>query len=82
MQNDIKLPPEQRRNYKHAGDGVIRIIREEGLTRLFGGASMATGRAVLMTIGQLSFYDQIKQMAIASGRVLEIEGVEKCAFSN
>uniref|UniRef100_A0A914BXP9 Mitochondrial dicarboxylate carrier n=1 Tax=Acrobeloides nanus TaxID=290746 RepID=A0A914BXP9_9BILA len=67
MQNDIKLPPEQRRNYKHALDGVVRILREEGLKRLFGGASMATARAVLMTIGQLSFYDQIKQMALDSG---------------
>lgn len=28
---------------------------------------MATSRAVLMTVGQLSFYDQIKQMLIASG---------------
>jgi dicarboxylate transporter 10 len=25
MQNDMKLPPEQRRNYKHAFDGVARV---------------------------------------------------------
>ncbi|VDM55433.1 unnamed protein product, partial [Angiostrongylus costaricensis] len=31
------------------------------------GATMATSRAILMTIGQLSFYDQIKQMLIESG---------------
>lgn len=37
MQNDIKLPPEQRRNYKHAIDGVFRIIREEGFTKIFNG---------------------------------------------
>ncbi|VDO44612.1 unnamed protein product [Haemonchus placei] len=67
MQNDVKLPPAERRNYKHAIDGVFRILREEGLQRLFGGATMATSRAVLMTIGQLSFYDQIKQMLIESG---------------
>ena len=67
MQNDIKLPPEQRRNYKHALDGVFRIIKEEGVPKLFGGATMATSRAVLMTIGQLSFYDQIKQVIISSG---------------
>ncbi|GLH11365.1 Mitochondrial uncoupling protein 4C [Gryllus bimaculatus] len=58
MQNDIKLSPELRRNYKHALDGLIRVYQEEGLRRLFSGASTATGRAVLMTIGQLSFYDQ------------------------
>jgi dicarboxylate transporter 10 len=41
-------------------DGVARIYREEGFKRLFSGASMATGRSILMTIGQLCFYDQTK----------------------
>ncbi|CAD6187163.1 unnamed protein product [Caenorhabditis auriculariae] len=67
MQNDSKLPAAQRRNYKHALDGLLRITREEGLMKMFNGATMATSRAVLMTIGQLSFYDQIKQMLIESG---------------
>uniref|UniRef100_A0A915AJD7 Mitochondrial dicarboxylate carrier n=1 Tax=Parascaris univalens TaxID=6257 RepID=A0A915AJD7_PARUN len=67
MQNDMKLAPEKRRNYKHAIDGVIRVAREEGVTKLFNGATMATCRAILMTIGQLSFYDQIKQTVIATG---------------
>ncbi|VDK61291.1 unnamed protein product, partial [Gongylonema pulchrum] len=61
------LPPAERRNYKHALDGVLRVVREEGLTKLFNGAAMATSRAVFMTIGQLSFYDQIKQTLISSG---------------
>ncbi|KAL1452737.1 hypothetical protein WDU94_006940 [Cyamophila willieti] len=60
MQNDIKLPTEQRRNYKHAIDGMYRVFKEEGFRRLFAGASTATSRAVLMTVGQLSFYDQVK----------------------
>ena len=34
---------------------------------MFAGASTATSRAVLMTIGQLSFYDQIKQIMLNSG---------------
>ncbi|KAH0540732.1 mitochondrial dicarboxylate carrier [Cotesia glomerata] len=68
MQNDIKLPPEQRRNYKHALDGLIRVCREEGVVKLFNGCSTATGRAILMTIGQLSFYDQIKQYLLNSGK--------------
>uniref|UniRef100_A0A1I7VYA0 Mitochondrial dicarboxylate carrier n=1 Tax=Loa loa TaxID=7209 RepID=A0A1I7VYA0_LOALO len=67
MQNDMKLPAAQRRNYKHAFDGLFRVMREEGVTKLFNGAAMATSRAVFMTIGQLSFYDQIKQIAITSG---------------
>jgi len=35
--DDIKLPPAQRRNYKHAIDGVYRIWKEEGVTKLFNG---------------------------------------------
>ncbi|CAL8122927.1 unnamed protein product [Orchesella dallaii] len=67
MQNDIKLPPEKRRNYKHAIDGVFRVLREEGLRRLFSGASTATTRAVFVTIGQLSFYDQVKVVLLGTG---------------
>lgn len=37
MQNDCKLPKEQRRNYKHAIDGIVRIVREEGAKKLFNG---------------------------------------------
>nr|CAD7444245.1 unnamed protein product [Timema bartmani] len=67
MQNDIKLPPESRRNYKHALDGLIRVYQEEGARRLFAGASTATSRAVLMTVGQLSFYDQVKMTLLEHG---------------
>ncbi|GBM55396.1 Mitochondrial dicarboxylate carrier [Araneus ventricosus] len=64
MQNDIKLPHEQRRNYKHAIDGLIQVYRKEGVRYLFSGATTATSRAILMTIGQISFYDQIKQLLV------------------
>ncbi|XP_049276591.1 mitochondrial dicarboxylate carrier-like [Anopheles funestus] len=67
MQNDIKLPLEQRRNYKNAVDGLFRVYREEGFARLFSGASTATSRAVFMTIGQLSFYDLVKDLLLKSG---------------
>lgn len=67
MQNDVKLPLEQRRNYKHAIDGLWRVYAEEGFARLFSGASTATTRAIFMTIGQLSFYDQVKKMLLESG---------------
>jgi len=66
MQNDMKLPADQRRNYKHAIDGMARVYREEGLKKLFSGADWATGRAILMTIGQLCFYDQIKQTLLST----------------
>lgn len=64
MQNDIKLPIDQRRNYKHALDGVVQIVRHEGIKSLFNGATTATSRAVLVTIGQLSMYDQYKLLLL------------------
>lgn len=66
MQNDIKLPSEQKRNYKHAFDGLWKVYRKEGGRNLFSGATTATGRAVLMTIGQISCYDQVKQMLLGT----------------
>lgn len=66
MQNDIKLPKEQRRNYKHAIDGVWKVGTKEGVRHLFAGATTATMRAILMTVGQLSFYEQVKQMLLTT----------------
>ncbi|XP_055385250.1 mitochondrial dicarboxylate carrier isoform X2 [Condylostylus longicornis] len=66
MQNDVKLPKEQRRNYKHALDGLIRVHREEGFKRLFSGATTATIRGVLMTVGQIAFYDQTKELLLST----------------
>ncbi|XP_013199768.2 mitochondrial dicarboxylate carrier [Amyelois transitella] len=66
MQNDIKLPPDQRRNYKNAIHGLWRVTSREGVFRLWAGASMTCSRAVLMTIGQIAFYDQIKVMLLAT----------------
>lgn len=54
-------------SYKHAIDGLVRVYKEEGVRRLFSGASTATSRAIFMTIGQLSFYDQVKMLLLRSG---------------
>jgi dicarboxylate transporter 10 len=51
-------------SYRHVFDGMWRVYKEEGFCQLFSGASTATGRSVLMTIGQLSFYDQFKTMLL------------------
>ncbi|GAV09446.1 hypothetical protein RvY_18990-2 [Ramazzottius varieornatus] len=64
MQNDSKLPVQARRNYKNALEGLVRVSRQEGVAALWRGSSMVVVRAVLMTIGQLSFYDQVKQMLL------------------
>jgi len=67
MQNDCKLPKDKRRNYKHAIDGIVRICREEGPKKLFNGASMAVIRGAFVTIGQIAFYEQVKQVLLQTG---------------
>ncbi|XP_073705275.1 mitochondrial dicarboxylate carrier [Garra rufa] len=67
MQNDVKLPPELRRNYAHALDGLLRVWKEEGIRKLFSGASMAASRGAMVTVGQLSCYDQAKQLVLGTG---------------
>lgn len=60
MQNDGQLPPQQRRNYKHAIDGIIRISKEEGMSALFRGIGPNINRAILMTSSQCVSYDMFK----------------------
>ncbi|XP_056144573.1 mitochondrial dicarboxylate carrier [Lampris incognitus] len=67
MQNDVKLPAELRRNYAHALDGLYRVWKEEGMKKLFSGATMASTRGALVTVGQLACYDQSKQLVLATG---------------
>ena len=64
MQNDAALPREQRRNYKHALDGVLRMAREEGVGSLWKGVWPNSSRAVLMTVGQLATYDGFKRFLL------------------
>ncbi|KAH8708657.1 mitochondrial carrier domain-containing protein [Phaeosphaeriaceae sp. PMI808] len=64
MQNDAALPKEQRRNYKHAIDGIFRMAREEGVGSLWKGVWPNSSRAVLMTVGQLATYDGFKQVLL------------------
>lgn len=61
MQNDQTLAPEKRRHYKHAIDGLIRMIREEGPKSLFRGVTANCARGVLMTASQLASYDTFKR---------------------
>jgi solute carrier family 25 (mitochondrial dicarboxylate transporter), member 10 len=61
MQNDASLPAADRRNYKHAIDGLIRMVREEGFGSLFRGVWPNSTRAVLMTASQLASYDIFKK---------------------
>ena len=64
MQHDAALPPDQRRNYKNAIDGLIRMTREEGWKSLFRGVWPNSMRAILMTASQLASYDGFKRVLI------------------
>jgi solute carrier family 25 (mitochondrial dicarboxylate transporter), member 10 len=64
MQHDAALPPAQRRNYKHAIDGLVRMRREEGASSLFRGWLPNSSRAAVMTAGQLASYDIFKRLLL------------------
>lgn len=64
MQNDGQLPQAQRRNYRNALDGVIRMTREEGVASLMRGVGPNVNRAILMTGSQLVSYDVFKDLLL------------------
>ena len=57
MQHDAALPPDQRRNYRHAFDGLVRMTREEGVASLFRGVWPNSVRAAIMTASRKSGAD-------------------------
>ncbi|PAA49839.1 hypothetical protein BOX15_Mlig022545g1, partial [Macrostomum lignano] len=67
MQNDVKLPLDQRRNYRHVFDGLYQVCRNEGAVKVMNGVSMTSTRAALVTFGQLAFYDLFKGALMSTG---------------
>lgn len=67
MQNDMKRPPAERRNYRHCFDGLARVYRHGGLSELYAGVTMMAGRSALMTVGQAVGYDQWKNFLLRTG---------------
>ncbi|GAV04415.1 hypothetical protein RvY_14695-1 [Ramazzottius varieornatus] len=61
MLNDVKAGATTARRYKHVFDGLVRICREEHPQNLYNGATMVVIRAICITVGQLSFYHQVKE---------------------
>ena len=64
MQNDKKLAPDCRRNYRGVFEALLRISREEGVTTLWNGVGPNVLRAMLMTSGQLASYDAFKNILV------------------
>ena len=66
MQADSLLPPDQRRNYKHVGDALKRIVAEEGITSLWKGSVPTVTRAMAANTFQLVSYDSCKDIVSAA----------------
>ncbi|KDQ20457.1 hypothetical protein BOTBODRAFT_26464 [Botryobasidium botryosum FD-172 SS1] len=62
MTTDSLRPPDRQRRYRNAVDGLIRLVREEGVGALAKGAGANTTRAILMGASQLASYDYFKHL--------------------
>ena len=67
MSADSKAPIQERRNYKHVGDCVVRIAKEEGFVNLWRGAAPTVLRATLLSSCQLGVTSEVKQRLTQSG---------------
>jgi len=67
MQADSTLPVEQRRNYKSIADAFSRIVKEDGFSGLFRGATPTIVRAMALNMGMLASNDQAKEMLESAG---------------
>ncbi|KAJ2940397.1 hypothetical protein O0L34_g76 [Tuta absoluta] len=62
MTADGRLPKDQRRNYKNVADALTRIVKEEGVLKLWRGATPTVARAMVVNAAQLGTYSQAREM--------------------
>lgn len=62
MQADSMVPAAQRRNYTGIFDALRRIVREEGVAKLWRGAAPTVVRAVFLNAALLATNDQMKEV--------------------
>ncbi len=72
MQADATLPPAARRQYRHVGDALWRIGRDEGVVGLTRGATPTVARAMIVSAVQLGVYD------IAKETLMNLTGLDNC----
>jgi solute carrier family 25 oxoglutarate transporter 11 len=65
MQADSTLPVEERRNYTGVFNAVSRIVKDEGITSLYKGATPTMARAGAMNMSMLITYEEIKERVSA-----------------
>ncbi|KAK7423697.1 Mitochondrial dicarboxylate transporter [Neonectria punicea] len=64
MQQEAALPVHERRNYKHAIDGMMRMARDEGMGSWYRGWLPNSSRAAVTTAKQLAVYDVAKRLLL------------------
>lgn len=79
MYSDGAAPAAQRRGYKHIGDALFRIAREEGVLGLWTGASPTIVRSMVANCVQLGTYDQAKEFYMGRGWMREGVGLHVAA---
>ncbi|KAH8368670.1 hypothetical protein KR084_004290 [Drosophila pseudotakahashii] len=62
MQVNRALPKDIRWNYRHVFDGLYRVTRDEGWTKLYSGCLLSFIRSSFITISQNAAYDQAKEI--------------------
>jgi len=60
MQADSLRPPAERRGYRNVFDALSRIVREEGVTKLWRGFEPTVFRAMAMNVGMMATYDIVR----------------------
>ncbi|XP_054269594.1 mitochondrial 2-oxoglutarate/malate carrier protein-like isoform X1 [Macrosteles quadrilineatus] len=75
MTGDGRLPPSERRGYKHVFDALRRISNEEGAKGLYTGLRPTVLRAMIANVAQLVSYTQAKEFLINKGHM---ENNTKC----
>ncbi|SMQ50197.1 unnamed protein product [Zymoseptoria tritici ST99CH_3D7] len=60
MQSDGLKPKADRANYKSVADALMRITKNEGVRRLWAGATPTVVRAMALNFGQLGFFSEAK----------------------
>ncbi|KAI8626446.1 mitochondrial carrier domain-containing protein [Xylariaceae sp. FL1651] len=60
MQSDGLKPLAQRKNYKSVVDALTSIVKSEGVTALWAGATPTVVRAMALNLGQLAFFSEAK----------------------
>jgi solute carrier family 25 oxoglutarate transporter 11 len=62
MQSDASLPVNERRNYKHVFDALMRTVREEGIFTLWRGSFPTVCRAMAMNFSLLVPFEETKKL--------------------